>query len=315
MSKKAAYKIGRAFDHSHRASLGIARCVVSRLRDYIQLVRLDKPVGIWLLLWPTLNALWIAAQGPPPWRVLLIFISGTLLMRSAGCAINDYADRHFDRHVARTRDRPLTAGRITSYEAVGIAAGITLFAGGLILSFRPLTQILALGAVVLAATYPFTKRYIALPQAYLGVAFGFGIPMAFAQLQGEVPFLAILMMLANIAWTLAYDTQYAMADRNDDQALGIKTSALTFGRHDVLAVMACYSVFLGLYSALGLALQYTLPFWLGLGAAVLCALHHYTLIRARDPARCFAAFRYNVWLGAFIFAGIAAHYILLSGKR
>ncbi len=271
-------------------------------------MRLDKPVGIWLLLWPTLNALWIAAEGMPPWKVLFIFISGTILMRCAGCAINDYADRDFDRHVARTRNRPLTAGRITSYETVGIAVALTLLAAWLIIPCTLFTQILAVGAVLLAASYPFSKRYIALPQAYLGLAFGFGIPMAFAEVQGYLPWTVCIMMVANIAWTLAYDTEYAMADRKDDLALGIKTSALTFGRYDVIAVMACYGLFLGLYSVLGWILHYTLPFWLGLAAAAVCALYHFTLIRTREPAQCFAAFRYNVWVGACIFAGIAAHY-------
>ncbi len=280
----------------------------SRVCDYIQLVRLDKPVGIWLLLWPTLNALWIAAEGMPPWKVLFIFISGTILMRCAGCAINDYADRDFDRHVARTRNRPLTAGRITSYEAVGVAVALTLLAAWLIIPCTLFTQILAVGAVLLAASYPFSKRYIALPQAYLGLAFGFGIPMAFAEVQGGLPWTVGIMMVANIAWTLAYDTEYAMADRKDDLALGIKTSALTFGRYDVIAVMVCYGLFLGLYSVLGWVLHYTLPFWLGLAAATVCALYHFTLIRTREPAQCFAAFRYNVWVGACVFAGIAAHY-------
>jgi 4-hydroxybenzoate polyprenyltransferase len=291
-----------------RAMQNRARSSVLRMRWYIQLVRLDKPVGIWLLLWPTLNAVWIATQGHPSWHLLFVFVVGTILMRSAGCAINDYADRNFDRHVARTRDRPLTTGRITVYEALGITFLLTLLAAALILPFNRLTQILAGCAAVLAASYPFTKRYMALPQAYLGLAFGFGIPMSFAAMQGKVPGIAYAMVGANIAWSLAYDTEYAMVDRKDDILLGIQTSALTFGRYDVHAIMVCYGLFLGVYGVLGWVLHYTWPFWLGWVLAILCAGYHFSLIRTRAPERCFAAFRHNVWLGAALFLGIAGHY-------
>ena len=281
-----------------------------RLPLYLRLIRMDKPIGSLLLLWPTLNALWIAAGGVPPLSVLAIFVVGTVLMRSAGCAINDYADRDFDRHVKRTAQRPLTAGRIQAWEALAIAAGLALLAFLLILPLNRLTLELSVCALFVAGTYPFTKRFFALPQAYLGIAFGFGIPMGFAALQARVPPLAWLLLVANVFWSLAYDTEYAMVDRDDDIAIGIRTSALTFGRFDVAAVMLCYAGTLLIYAAVGSHLHWRWPFWAGLAGAGACALHHYRLIRHRERVACFAAFRHNNWLGGILFAGIALQYAL-----
>jgi 4-hydroxybenzoate polyprenyltransferase len=241
---------------------------------------MDKPIGSLLLLWPTLNALWIASSGHPSPMVLLIFVLGTLLMRSAGCAINDYADRDFDKHVKRTENRPITSGKIAAWEAV-------------------------------AGSYPFTKRFFAIPQAYLGIAFGFGIPMAFAAVQDHVAPLAWIMLAANVFWSIAYDTEYAMVDRDDDIKIGIRTSALTFGRFDVLAIMLCYAVTLGIYMWIGAALAFGALYWIGWAAAAACAVYHYTLIKDRERMPCFAAFKHNNWLGGVLFAGIAAHYAFL----
>lgn len=281
-----------------------------RLPLYLRLIRMDKPIGSLLLLWPTLNALWIAAGGVPPLSILAIFVVGTVLMRSAGCAINDYADRDFDRHVKRTAQRPLTAGRIQAWEALAIAAGLALLAFLLVLPLNRLTLELSVCALFVAGTYPFTKRFFALPQAYLGIAFGFGIPMGFAALQAKVPPLAWLLLVANVFWSLAYDTEYAMVDRDDDIAIGIRTSALTFGRFDVAAVMLCYAGTLLIYAAVGSHLHWRWPFWAGLAGACACALYHYRLIRHRERAACFAAFRHNNWLGGILFAGIALQYAL-----
>ena len=209
----------------------------ARLPLYLRLVRMDKPIGSLLLLWPTLNALWIASDGHPSWPLLAIFTVGTVLMRSAGCAINDYADRDFDRYVKRTENRPITSGKIKAWEAVALAAGLSLLAFLLILPLNTLTKELSVAALFVAGSYPFTKRFFAIPQAYLGIAFGFGIPMAFAAIQNQVPMLAWVMLLANVFWSVAYDTEYAMVDRDDDIKIGIRTSALTFGRFDVAAIM------------------------------------------------------------------------------
>jgi 4-hydroxybenzoate polyprenyltransferase len=220
--------------------------VKEKLDLYEKLMRLDKPIGILLLLWPTLWALWIASRGQPGWMLTGIFVLGTELMRSAGCVINDYADRDFDRHVERTKERPLTAGRVSVREALALAAGLTLCAGLLILPLGKLVWALACVAVFLAVSYPFTKRFFAIPQAYLGIAFGFGIPMAYSAVQGRVPEVAWWLLVANIFWAIAYDTEYAMVDRDDDLKIGIKTSAITFGQFDVAAVMLCYGIALGI---------------------------------------------------------------------
>ncbi len=280
----------------------------ARLPLYLRLVRMDKPIGSLLLLWPTLNALWIASDGHPPLPLLIIFTVGTVLMRSAGCAINDYADRDFDRHVKRTAERPITSGRIRAWEAVAIAAGLALVSFLLILPLNALTRQLSVVALFVAASYPFTKRFFAIPQAYLGIAFGFGIPMAFAAVQDHVPALAWIMLVANVFWSVAYDTEYAMVDRDDDIKIGIRTSALTFGRFDVLAIMLCYAATLGIYVWVGVALGFGWLYWLGWAAAAGCAAYHYTLIKNRERMPCFAAFRHNNWLGGVLFAGIAAHY-------
>ncbi|ALL64149.1 4-hydroxybenzoate polyprenyltransferase [Paraburkholderia caribensis MBA4] len=280
----------------------------ARLPLYLRLVRMDKPIGSLLLLWPTLNALWIASDGRPSLSLLVIFALGTILMRSAGCAINDYADRDFDRYVKRTENRPITSGKIKAWEAVALAAGLSLIAFLLILPLNALTKELSVAALFVAGTYPFTKRFFAIPQAYLGIAFGFGIPMAFAAIQNQVPLLAWVMLVANVFWSVAYDTEYAMVDRDDDIKIGIRTSALTFGRFDVLAIMLCYAVTLGIYVGVGVALGFGVLYWIGLAAAAGCAVYHYTLIKNRERMPCFAAFRHNNWLGGALFAGIAAHY-------
>ncbi len=248
---------------------------MNKLSLYFRLVRLDKPIGIVLLLWPTLIALWIASGGVPAWSLLLIFTVGTILMRSAGCAINDYADRDIDKHVKRTVDRPITSGRIKGWEAVAVAGVLSALAFLLILPLNTLTKQLSVAALIIAGTYPYFKRFFAIPQAYLGIAFGFGIPMGFAAVQNSVPVLAWMLLVANVFWAIAYDTEYAMVDRDDDLKIGIRTSAITFGRFDVAAVMLLY---------------------------------HYTLIRGRDRMRCFQAFRHNNWLGAALFAGVALDY-------
>ena len=282
----------------------------NRLMLYLRLVRLDKPVGSLLLLWPTLCALWIAADGRPDWYLVVVFIVGTVLMRSAGCAINDFADRDFDRHVKRTVNRPLTSGKLRAVEAVWVAGALAFLSFLLVLSLNWLTIGLSVIALVVAATYPLFKRFFALPQAYLGIAFGFGIPMAFAAVQNNVPLIAWFLLLANIFWALAYDTEYAMVDRDDDLKIGICTSAITFGRHDVLAVMGCYIMMLFIMLLAGMSVGLGKWFFTGWSLAVLCAVYHYKRSRNRDRNACFLAFRHNNWLGAFIFLGIALDYAL-----
>jgi 4-hydroxybenzoate polyprenyltransferase len=283
---------------------------MNRLALYVRLVRLDKPIGILLLLWPTLAALWLASAGNPDWKLVLIFTLGTVLMRSAGCAMNDFADRDFDKHVKRTAERPLTSGKIAPWEAVMVAVLLALVSFALILPLNTLTKELSVAAVLIAASYPYFKRFFAIPQAYLGIAFGFGIPMAFAAVQDTVPTAAWLLLIANIFWSVAYDTEYAMVDRDDDLKIGIKTSAITFGRFDVAAIMLCYALSFALILLVGW--QYGLRAWFvaGMLVAAGCAYYHYTLIRERDRMRCFAAFIHNNWLGAAIFAGIALDYAL-----
>lgn len=275
-----------------------------RLILYAKLVRLDKPIGSLLLLWPTLCALWLASDGTPDWWLVVIFSVGTVLMRSAGCAINDFADRDFDRYVKRTADRPLTSGQIRAWEAVMVAAMLALLAFMLIQPLNLLTKQLSVLAVLIAASYPYFKRFFALPQAYLGIAFGFGIPMAYAAVLNRVPTEAWVLLLANIFWALAYDTEYAMVDRDDDLRIGIRTSAITFGHYDVLAVMLCYTISLALITAVGAQRGLGPGFFAGIVIAAGIALYHWTLIRHRDRLRCFAAFRHNNWLGAAVFAGV-----------
>ncbi|MDR2874480.1 MAG: 4-hydroxybenzoate octaprenyltransferase [Methylobacillus sp.] len=281
---------------------------MARFDAYERLMRLDKPIGILLLLWPTLWALWISGNGHPNKWVIWIFTLGTVLMRSAGCVMNDYADRNFDAHVERTRQRPLATGEVSGKEALALAAALSLLAFCLVLFLNALTIWLSLAALFLAISYPFTKRFVSIPQAYLGIAFGFGIPMAFAAQTGEVPPLAWAMLAANIFWSLAYDTEYAMVDRDDDIKIGIRSTARLFGRFDVAAIMACYVFMLAILGYVGWQLHLAWPWFAGLAVAALIALYHYTLIRNRDRARCFKAFMHNNWLGAAIFAGLVGGY-------
>ena len=278
--------------------------MASRLREYWLLTRMHRPIGTLLLLWPTLWALWIASDGQPRISDLLIFSLGTLLMRSAGCAINDYADRDFDRHVKRTADRPLTAGRIKPWEALAVFAFLSLVALSLIISYNKLTWLMAAIAAFLAVSYPFTKRFLSIPQAYLGIAFGFGIPMAFAATTNAAPPLCWVLLLANIFWAIAYDTEYAMVDRDDDIHLGIKTSAITFGRFDVEMVMLSYGITLALLALAGRMASLGLGWWVGLIAAGLIAIYHYGLIKHRTREGCFKAFNHNNWFGAAVFCGL-----------
>jgi 4-hydroxybenzoate polyprenyltransferase len=285
-----------------------------RIGLYERLMRLDKPIGILLLLWPTLWGLWLSALGRPDWLVVWIFVLGTVLMRSAGCVINDLADRDFDPHVSRTRDRPLAAGKVSAREALMLFAVLVASAFLLVLPLRSwLLAALCAAALFLAVSYPFTKRFLAIPQAYLGVAFGFGIPMAYAAQLGRVPADAGWLLLANVFWAIAYDTEYAMVDRSDDLRIGIRTSAITFGSADVAAVMLCYALTLVLIGFVGHGLGLGACFYGGLMIAAGMAGYHYTLIRDRDPQRCFQAFRHNNWLGASIFAGIAADFLVTRG--
>lgn len=281
-----------------------------KLDAYERLMRLDKPIGILLLLWPTLWALWIAGSGHPEWWVVWIFVLGTVLMRSAGCVMNDLADRKFDIHVERTQQRPLATREVSVREALILAAFLSLAAFGLVLYLNRLTILLSIAALLLAASYPFTKRFFAVPQAYLGIAFGFGIPMAFAALQGTVPLVAWVMLLANIFWAIAYDTEYAMVDREDDLKIGIRSSAIFFGRFEVSAIMASYMAMLMLLTVVGMLLGLKWPYYLGLLAALSIAGYHYTLVRKRDRNACFKAFLHNNWLGAAIFAGVFLNYLL-----
>lgn len=281
-----------------------------RLHVYMQLTRLDKPIGSLLLLWPTLWALWLAGDGRPSLLLVAIFTLGTVLMRSAGCVINDYADRHFDGQVERTRQRPFARGVVSEREALLLAAALALLSFLLVLPLNLLTWLLSLPALFLAGSYPFTKRFLAIPQAYLGIAFGFGIPMAFAATQDSVPAIAWLMLLANLCWTVAYDTAYAIVDRPDDLKIGIRTSAITFGRHDVAAIMACHCAFLALMGAVGAQAGLGAGYFAGLAAAGVLVMDQYRMIRERDRQRCFTAFLANNRIGFVVFAGIVLDYWL-----
>ena len=279
-----------------------------RLDAYERLVRLDKPIGSLLLLWPTLTALWLAAGGMPGWSLIIIFTLGTVLMRSAGCAINDWADRDFDAGVTRTRMRPLVSGEIAPWEALAVAATFALLALMLIVSLNALTLWLSVVAVVIAVTYPFAKRFISLPQAYLGIAFSFGIPMAFAAATDSVPTIAWVFLLGNFFWIMAYDTEYALADYPDDVKIGIRTSAITFGAFAVRAVMISYALALIVFAAIGYRSHFGPFYYAGLVAAGGLAVYHYTLIRDRERDRCFRAFLHNTWFGFAVFAGVATDF-------
>lgn len=285
--------------------------MLQRLNHYVALTRLNKPIGILLLLWPTLWAIWIASEGRPDTTILVVFVLGTILMRSAGCAINDYADRDFDAHVKRTAERPLAAKKISTREALAVAGVLAFIAFLLVVCFlNRLTLYLSFAALFLAASYPFTKRFFAMPQAYLGIAFGFGIPMAFAAQTGAVPALAWWLLVANVFWTLAYDTEYAMVDRDDDVKIGIRTTALLFGKNDVAIVMACYLAMLTIMTVIGKVIGLGWPYFIGVAIACGIALFHYTLIRGREREECFKAFLHNNWLGFTLWCGVMFDYAL-----
>ena len=282
----------------------------ARFDAYARLVRLDKPIGTLLLLWPTLSALWLAADGVPRISLVLIFAVGTLLMRSAGCAFNDWVDRDFDAGVKRTAARPLAARIIAPWEALAVAAVLALAAFAVILPTNRATILWSLPALAIAVVYPFFKRFFALPQAFLGIAFSFGIPMAFAAVRDDVPAFAWVLLAVNLFWVVAYDTEYAMVDRDDDIRIGIRTSALTFGRFDVVAVALCYAIYLGAMIAVGWRVALGAIYFTGLAVAFVLALRHLAWIRLRERMQCFRAFLDNHWLGFAVFAGIALDFAL-----
>ena len=286
----------------------------NKLTLYLQLIRWDRPAGWLLLLWPTLSALWLASHGFPGWHLLVVFTLGTFLMRSAGCCLNDVADRDFDKHVKRTAQRPVTSGKLASKEALAVGAVLALLAFGLVLTTNITAITWSFAALAIAIIYPFAKRYVAMPQAVLGVAFSFGIPMAFAAVQSRVPLVAWLLLVGNLFWVIAYDTEYAMVDRDDDLKIGMKTSAITFGRFDVLAVLACYVLYLLAWVNVLVAhinRAQAAIYLVAIGLAFGQASWHIWLIRKRQRDDCFKAFRLNHWLGFTVFAGIAASYALL----
>jgi 4-hydroxybenzoate polyprenyltransferase len=302
--------------HRHRAfpradNPGMPTVIdTSRLNLYLALIRWDRPAGSYLLLWPTLASLWIAAGGFAGWHLLAVFTLGTFLMRSAGCAVNDVADRDFDKHVKRTAQRPVTSGALSVNSALWFGAVLALAAFALVLTTNAATIAWSVAALAISLIYPFTKRFFSMPQAVLGVAFSFGIPMAFAAVQGSVPPLAWGLLVGNLFWVLAYDTEYAMVDRDDDLKIGIKTSAITLGRFDVAGVMAFYALFLLIWAALGARIGLAWPYFVALGMAAGLAAWHYTLIRTRSRDGCFRAFRLNHWLGFTLFAGVVAAHTL-----
>jgi len=282
-----------------------------KLRLYLHLIRWDRPAGWLLLLWPTLSALWLASHGAPSWHLLIVFTLGTFLMRSAGCCLNDVADRNFDRHVKRTAQRPVTSGKLSSQEALTVGAVLALMAFGLVLTTNITAIAWSFAALAIAIIYPFAKRYVAMPQAVLGVAFSFGIPMAFAAVQSRVPLVAWVLLLGNLFWVIAYDTEYAMVDRDDDLKIGMKTSAITFGRFDVAAVLLSYVFYLFIWlNVLSAQLNHAQAaiYLVAVGLALSQALWHMWLIRKRQRDDCFKAFRLNHWLGLTVFAGIVLSY-------
>ena len=276
-----------------------------KLSLYLDLIRWNRPAGWLLLLWPTLSALWIAAQGFPGWHLLLVFIFGTILMRSAGCCLNDVADRDFDKHVKRTANRPVTRGALSSKEALALGAVLALLAFGLVLTTNQSTILLSFAALAVAIIYPYAKRFFSMPQAVLGVAFSFGIPMAFSAVQGAVPESAWILLLGNLFWVLAYDTEYAMVDRDDDLKIGMKTSAITMGRFDVLIIALCYVAYLSIWTIADVLYAYSAIYLIALFVAIIQVIWHIWLIRNREREACFKAFRLNHWLGFTVFVGIA----------
>ena len=285
-----------------------------KLALYLQLIRWDRPAGWLLLLWPTLSALWIAADGFPGWHLLAVFTLGTILMRSAGCCVNDVADRDFDRHVKRTAGRPVTRGAVSVKEALLLGAALALAAFVLVLTTQRSAVLWSFAALAVAIIYPYAKRYVAMPQAVLGVAFSFGIPMAFAAVQGQVPALAWVLLLGNLFWVLAYDTEYAMVDRDDDLKIGIKTSAITLGRFDIAAIMLCYGLYLTVWTLALWPQSFNAFYGAALSAAAAQALWHGWLIRDRQREPCFKAFRLNHWLGFAVFVGVALSYAPISWR-
>ena len=277
---------------------------------YLDLIRWSRPAGWLLLLWPSLSALWVAADGFPGWHLLAVFVLGTILMRSAGCCLNDVADRDFDRHVKRTAQRPVTTGAVSVREALWLGVVLALLAFVLVLTTNPVAVLWSFAALAVAMVYPYAKRFFAMPQAVLGVAFSFGIPMAFAAVQGQVPLLAWALLLGNLFWVLAYDTEYAMVDRDDDLRIGMKTSAITLGRFDVPVVLASYLIYLSIWALALVNQSLNAIFYIAIVAALVQVIWHYTLIRERTREGCFKAFRINHWLGFTVFAGIVAGYTL-----
>ncbi len=282
--------------------------LLDRARQYALLMRLNRPIGILLLLWPTLWALWVAAEGMPPLKILVVFVLGVVLMRSAGCVINDYADREFDPKVRRTRDRPIAAGRVSPREALGLFAVLCLLAFALVLTLDPLTIRLALVAVVLAAVYPFMKRYTYLPQVVLGMAFGWAIPMAFAAVSGALPKAAWLLYVINVIWSVIYDTFYAMADREDDLQAGVKSTAILFGEADRLIIGLLQTMMVAGLVLLGRDLEFAPVWWLAVLIVVALFAWEQYRVRERRPEACFYAFLHNNWVGMTIFAGIFLNY-------
>lgn len=284
----------------------IVNSVRNKVSLYLDLIRWNRPAGWLLLLWPTLSALWLAAGGFPGWHVLVVFTLGTILMRSAGCCVNDVADQEFDRHVKRTAERPVTRGVISTREALLLGAGLALCAFGLVLTTNAVTVRWSFAALAITVLYPFTKRWVSMPQAVLGLAFGMGIPMAFTAVQGAVPGYAWALLVGNLFWVLAYDTEYAMVDRDDDLRIGIKTSAITLGAWDVPAVLLFYSLYLVIWVVAVPAAVQGLGWWIGVGAAVVQVVWHAVLIWSRTREGCFKAFRLNHWVGFAVFAGIVS---------
>jgi 4-hydroxybenzoate polyprenyltransferase len=282
--------------------------VGAKARLYLDLIRWDRPAGWLLLLWPSLYALWIAADGFPGWHLVAVFTLGTILMRSAGCCVNDVADRDFDRHVKRTAQRPVTSGKVSVREALVLGAVLALLAFALVLTTNAAAIAWSFAALAIAIAYPYAKRFVSMPQAVLGVAFSFGIPMAFAAVRGEVPLLAWVLLLGNLFWVLAYDTEYAMVDRDDDLRIGIKTSAITLGHADVPVVMASYAAAIIVWAVVLAGRIEGWVVWLTAAAAGAQAAWHYTLIRGRGREGCFKAFRLNHWVGFTLFAGTVVGY-------
>ncbi len=287
-----------------------AAAVAEKFRLYLDLIRWDRPAGWLLLLWPSLSALWVAAGGWPGWHLLIVFVLGTILMRSAGCCLNDVADRDFDKHVKRTAQRPVTVGKVSVREALILGAVLALLAFGLVLTTNAVAVAWSFAALAVAMVYPYAKRYVSMPQAVLGVAFSFGIPMAFAAVQAEVPALAWGLLIGNLFWVLAYDTEYAMVDRDDDLRIGMKTSAITLGSWDVVAVTSFYVVQLLIWTVLLVERLAPWVWFLTLLVAGAQIVWHYRLIRERTREGCFKAFRVNHWFGCTVFAGVVAGYTL-----